>query len=109
MRKCFLTEVCALLSASEEQRRHKLPRIPKFPPNPGPLCALSESLLPFFDWHASILSDKIEFSFVFFSRGSLQLTTMVSTSDVRIPVFKKIYPPSDIVSTNASILTFMLM
>ena len=58
---------------------------------------------------ASILSDKIEFSFVSLNRGSSRLTTMVPTSSVCVPVFKKIYPSSESASTNASISTCMLM
>jgi hypothetical protein len=43
----FLAEVCALLSASKESRRHEQPGIPNFPPQPGSHGALSETLLPF--------------------------------------------------------------
>lgn len=53
--KNFLAEVCALLSASKESRRHEQPGIPNFPPQPGSHGALSETLLSFL-WLACINS-----------------------------------------------------
>jgi hypothetical protein len=100
--KTFLTEVCALLSASAESRRHEQPGTPNFPPQPGSDGDYVNIYGHFCDWHVSILSEKIEFSFVSFSRGSQP------TSNVCVPIFKRIYPSSDSACTKASIFTCTL-